>query len=167
MGDDPGARLERHALNMGKLVGNLLMLELAARLFISAQDERNRVQIQIQHVKEGDRVPINPLTNGDDLRRTLEKYNKRAPTTYRLDIAPIVRLRDAIAHGCMFGFGSFDNVPRLVKFGMQKKSGTVGVTMVIDMTATWFTQNNTLVFAALNRVRLALGWEEQEFTRKK
>ena len=65
-------------------------------------------------------VELNAFTNGDDLAQTLEKYNKRAPLDYRIDISPIVNLRDTLAHGRMFGYGSMKSL-RLLKFSRKPK----------------------------------------------
>jgi len=99
---------ESHALSFRKLVGNLLSLELGARIAIAKRDPRLAalIQTQLPQVKEGDWVESNPLTNKDDLQQTLEKYNKRATDECKIDFMRIVRLRDALAHGRAFGFGS-------------------------------------------------------------
>src|SRR5947209_6682955 len=107
-----------HALALGKLLGNLLSLEMAARMAILKLDTRAANLItQLSQVREGEWVETNALTNRSDLRQTLEKYNKHASSDCKIDVAPIVRLRDALAHGRMFGFGA-ETRPhlRLLKF---------------------------------------------------
>ena len=93
------ARFEAHALSLGKLVGNLQSLEMGARMVIVKLDQRvaEQVQTQLPQVTAGEMVEINAFTNGDDLAQTLERYNKRAPLDCRIDISPIVTLRDALA----------------------------------------------------------------------
>ena len=67
MGDK--AHFERHALNLGKLTGNLQTIEMAARLAIVKLDKAaaERVQVQLPLVKVGELVETNAFTNNDDL----------------------------------------------------------------------------------------------------
>jgi hypothetical protein len=66
---------EIHALKLGKLVGNLQTIEMAARMAIVKLDEYSASQVatQLPQVKEGGRVEWNAFTNSNDLRQTLEK----------------------------------------------------------------------------------------------
>ena len=114
---------EGHALNLGKLTGNLLSIEMAARIAIVKLDKHSASQVftELPQVKEGDQVESNAFTNADDLRKTLEKYNKYAPNEYKVDVAFIVGLRDALAHGRTFGFGNIGCL-RLLKFKRKKNN---------------------------------------------
>jgi len=91
------ARFESHVLNLGKLVGNLLSLEMGARMVIVKVDQRaaKQVQTQLSQVRTGDLVELNAFTNDDDLTQTLGKYNKRAPLDCRIDVMPIAAARCA------------------------------------------------------------------------
>lgn len=102
------AQFELHALNLGKIVGNLLSLEMGARMAIVKMDERaaKLVQAQLPQMKAGDFVEVNAFTNSDDLTQTLEKLNKRVPLNCQIDVSTIVSLRDALGHGRTFGFGA-------------------------------------------------------------
>jgi hypothetical protein len=157
-------RFELHALNLGKLVGNLLSLEMGARMAIVKLEERaaKQVQAQLPQVKVGDLVEVNAFTNSDDLKQTLEKYNKWAPLNYRIDIAPIVNMRDALGHGRAFGFGEMKHL-RLLKFSRKSKDGKVSVELAQDMTDVWFQTNIETLNAALEKVRNALDYEKREF----
>ena len=137
---------------------------MGARLAIVKLDERaaKQVQAQLPRVKAGDCVEINAFTNSDDLRQTLEKFNRHAPLNCRLDINPIINLRDAMAHGRMFGYGSMKHL-RLLKFSRKAKAEKVSVELVQDMTHAWFIQNIQLLDAALEKVRIALDYEKREF----
>jgi len=159
------APFESHAINLGKIVGNLLSLEMGARLAIVKLDERaaKQVQAQLPQVKTGDLVEINAFTNSDDLMQTLEKFNKRAPLNCRLDIKSIVNLRDAMAHGRMFGYGSMKHL-RLLKFSRKANAGKVSVELVQDMTDAWFMQSIQLLDSALEKVRIALDYEKRELS---
>ena len=157
-------RFELHALNLGKLVGNLLSLEMGARMAIVKLEERaaKQVQAQLPQVKVGDLVEVNAFTNSDDLKKTLEKYNKRAPVNCRIDIAQIVNMRDALGHGRAFGFGEMKHM-RLLKFSRKSKNGKVSVELAQDMTDVWFQTNIETLNAALEKVRNALDYEKREF----
>ena len=157
-------RFELHALNLGKLVGNLLSLEMGARMVIAKLDQRaaKKVQTHLPQVKIGDLVEVNAFTNQDDLTQTLERYNKRAPLDCRINIDPIVRLRDALGHGRAFGFGTVKHL-RLLKFSREETDGKVSVELSEDMTDEWFSEKIRMLGDALERVRKALDYENREF----
>lgn len=154
---------ESHALNIGKLIGNLQSLEMGARMVIVKLDQwaSKQVQTQLPQVRAGDTVELNAFTNGDDLSQTLNKYNKRIPPDFRLDVLPIVRLRDALAHGRTFGFGSMKHL-RLLKFSRKTKAGRVHVELAEDMSADWFDENIRMLNDALEKIRGALDYEKRE-----
>jgi len=154
-----------HALGLGKLVGNLLEIEMGARIAIAKLNSQQGMQVraQLPQVKEGEWVELNPFTNTCDLRQTLEVYNKCALPECKLDIDPIVRLRDALAHGRMFGFGSESSRHlRILKFGRKAKNGQVQVTMVQDMTEDWFRTNIEMLMATLLKISQAMDYDVRE-----
>jgi hypothetical protein len=159
------AQFEAHFLSIGKLIGNLQSIEMGARMAIVKLDQwaAKQVQSQLPQIKVGDSVELNAFTNDDDLTQTLEKFNKRAPPEYRLDIGLIVNLRDALAHGRIFGFGSLAHL-RLLKFSRKAKDGKVSVELAIDMTDDWFRKNIRLLDQAFEKIRKALDYERREFT---
>lgn len=155
---------ELHALNLGKLVGNLQSLEMGARLAIVKVDRwvAKQVRTQLPQVRVGDSVEVNAFTSSDDLRQTLEKYNKQAPSDCRIDVLPVVRLRDALAHGRTFAFGSVNHL-RLLKFGRKTKDGQVPVELAEDMTAEWFNENIQMLNKMLEKVRRVLDYQKKDF----
>lgn len=157
-------RLETHALNLGRLIGNLQSLEMGARMVIVKLDQRSshQEQVQLPQAKVGDMVELNAYTNNDDLTQTLQKYNKRAPLECRLDIGPIVNLRDALAHARVFGFGSMKPL-RLLKFSRKANGGRVLVELALDMTDEWFLENIRMLEQAVGKIRKALDYEVKEF----
>lgn len=154
---------ELHALNLGKLIGNLLTIEMAARMFLSQHEEQSasKSTTQLPTVKEGDFVEIDAFTNPDDLRQTLNKYNKRVSSEYKVATSEIVSLRDALAHGRAFGFGSKKHL-RLLKFGRKKNDGKVPVELVQDMNDEWFIANIKLLNITLEKLTQALKYEKRE-----
>jgi len=119
-------KFESHALNLGKIVGNLLSIEMGARMAIVKLDERaaNHILTQLPLAKAGDWIEVNAFTNSDDLRNTLERYNKRSPVNCRINVTSVVSLRDAIAHGRTFGAGPIKHL-RLLKFNRNITDGKV------------------------------------------
>ncbi len=158
------ARFERHALNLGKLLGMLQSIEMGSRMAIVKLDKRaaDQVQSQLPQLKAGDMVEINALTNSDDLRQTLEKYNKRASLDRRIEIEPIVNLRDALAHGRAFGFGSVKPL-RLLKFSRKTKGEKILIELALDMTDEWFGKSIKTLEQALEQIRKTLDYERREF----
>ena len=155
---------ELHALTLGKLVGNLQSLEMGARMVIVKLDQSaaEQVETQLPQARARDSVELNAFTNADNLDQTLEKYNKRASLDCRIEVVPIVRLRDALAHGRTFGIGSIKHL-RLLKFSRKTKDGRVPVELAEDMTAEWFDENIRMLNNALEKVRKALNYEKKEF----
>lgn len=158
-------RFENHALKLGKLVGNLLTIEMVARLAIVKLDQyfASKVITQLSQIKEGDLVEWNAFTNADDLRQTLEKYNKRAPLKNKVDVTAIVDLRDALAHGRTFGAGNMKYL-KLLKFNRKHKEGKVSVDLAQDMTATWFDKNILMLNQAIDKITITLDYEKRELT---
>ena len=154
---------ERHALNLGKLVGNLLTIEMAARMVIAKHESKSGVNFatQLPTVKAGDLVDNDAFTNPDDLRQTLRKYNKRAPSEYKVATDEIVDLRDALAHGRSFGFGNMKHL-RLLKFSRKKIGEKIKVELVKDMDDEWFSANILLLNTALEKLTKSLNYEQKE-----
>ena len=122
-----------------------------------------QVQTQLPQVKRGDVIEVNAFTNNDDLNQTLEKYNKRVSLDCRMDVQPIVRLRDALAHGRTFGYGQMKHL-RLLKFSRKKGTkGKIVVELAENMTNDWFVNNIRTLQDALEKVRTALDYEKREF----
>jgi len=159
------AHFERHALNLGKLTGDLQTIEMAARLAIVKLDNAaaERIQAQLPQVKVGELVETNAFTNKDDLNQTLEKYNKRAPLDCRVDRKVIVALRDALAHGRVFGAGIMKHL-RLLKFSRKATDGRVSVELAIDMTDEWFLWHIQLLNEAIAKITKALDYEARELS---
>ena len=117
---------ELHALRLGKLLGNLQSIEMGARLFLNKADVHRASEIirSLPKLEKGDLVEFSPLTSGHDLRQVLERYNKLARDC-RIEIDRIIDLRDALAHGRVFGYGSMQtaNSLRILKFRRERKPG--------------------------------------------
>lgn len=160
--------MESHALQLGKLMGNLQSLEMGARMAIQKLDPQSSAELPetLLKVKQGDWVGISPLTNKDDLRQTIAKYNRHAPLDCRLEVGPIVRLRDALAHGRVFAFGRVrqDATLRLIKFDRNPKDSRIHIALVVDMTADWFSTNVRILSASLQKVARALDYATRDLS---
>ncbi len=159
------SQCEKHALNLGKLTGNLLTIEMAARMAIVKHDDHaaSCVFTQLPQIREGDLVECNAYTNSNDLRQTLQKYNKQVHEDYNVDVTAIVNLRDALAHGRMFGYGDKQNL-MLLKFNRKKHDGKVLVELAQEMTNVWFSDSIEMLIKATEKVAGALDYEKKELS---
>ena len=152
------------AQQLGKIVQNLLSIELGARMAIDKLDiwKQGRAKTPLPLVTTGQWVDIDVYTNDNDLNQTLERYNKFAPDDLKVDVKQIVALRDAIAHGRQFGIIGSD-VMRLVKFGKERRNNQVETLLAVDLAPEWFLPNLAMLSKALDKIGGALGYEKREF----
>ncbi len=90
------------------------------------------------------------MTNYDQLRTVLEKFNALATPAHQLDVARIVALRDQLAHGRT----AANNPPfplTLLKYDKPVKGG-VPMLARSDMNESWFGEQRELVSNALHAV---------------
>jgi hypothetical protein len=155
---------EQHASYLGRLVGNLLSIEMGARMTIVKLDAwaAKHVNSQLPQIQAGQLVELNAFTKPDDLRQTLEKFNKHASPACRVEVDALVELRDSLAHGRMFGYGDMNVNPlRLLKFARTATDGKVLVEQAHDMTESWFQSNIQMLQAALEKIRVTLDYEQR------
>jgi hypothetical protein len=84
----------------------------------------------------------------------LERFNELVPDARdQLDVARLIRLRDALAHG-RISTPERDAPMSLVKFGRDPDSrGQIHVETVLRMTDAWFTEQRDLTYDAVMRVQ--------------
>ena len=154
---------QQHALRLGKLIGNLQSLECGARMALAGMEGQQVGQLAnaFLQASEGDWTDVNALTAPDGLAETLRKYNAHVSSQCTIDVRRVVRLRDALAHGRVFGAGRYSasRPLKLLKFSKGEKGGRVQVEMAIDMTEEWFKENTALLVDALRRITKALDYE--------
>jgi len=101
--------MDKHALALGKLIGNFQSLEFALRAFLLNDEVASGKVIlpsaNLNDMNEGDIVRLNAFTNYDNLVQLIARYNSHTKIlSARLTIdRTLVRVRDAIAHGRVSG----------------------------------------------------------------
>ena len=151
---------EQHPLNLGKLLVDFHSLEFVLRAFLheTEDDPESRLpqSTHLHELRKGDEVPENAFTNYDTLAILIEKYNsnpKISASASTID-KNIVHIRDAIAHGRVFG--RIPSPPfRLLKFSRPKDKRT-RVTFSVLLTHEWFNQQLAKVQEAALTVSEAL-----------
>lgn len=156
--------LHDHAQYVGRIWGNLLGVEMAARKFIAENvpHEKALVKSQLPQLKEDDWVELNVYTRQPGLANTLDLYNKYAPADCQVDAKALFKLRNTLGHGRMFGFGDQPMPLRLLKFGEKEKTDPDGTRRVrvevrADMTEEWFLENLNLTDDAFDKIGRGLG----------
>ena len=92
----------------------------------------------------------------------LKRYNQQVSAAHRIDAERVVELRDALAHGRMFGFGPKGRHLRLLKFDKNRdKQGKVLVTMAIDMTEGWFNDGIRFLEGEIEKVTGLLNYQKR------
>ncbi len=161
--------LEAHACMLGKLVGNLLMIEMAARLMVAkcaAGGDLGKTRPVFSQLTEGAWVDITSISNKEDLTWALDNYNRcvKCRQELKVDKRAIVFLRDVLAHGRTIGLGkpTFDRALTLFKFGRDVKDKKVQVTLRVDMTKDWFDKQSKMLLLAFGKMKEALDFESKE-----
>jgi len=136
--------LKYNPTNIGKIVANLLSLEVALRLILdelqSIHGAGKRTQIDFMKLTKGEWVPENYFTNYYSLKKLIQNVNFELQSrglSERVDDS-IVELRDTLAHGRILALNP-DGPYRVLKFSTPKDS-KVQVTVSIDMTQDWLSQ---------------------------
>lgn len=131
--------------HLGQVIENLQSLEALLRIVLSEGRGPDPFKLQA-----GQQVPETVMTAWESLRELMRKFNKTAPSEYRLDIDRIVDLRDALAHG--FTHIKRPGSPtRLIKFG-KPRNRRVPVEIAVDMTPEWLAEQRKVTFDAFGRI---------------
>jgi len=153
---------EQHPLNLGKLLVNFQSLEFVLRAFTwenekgTRQDVSSHTELKLNKLEEGDRVAENAFTNYDSLNVLIDKYNqnpKILSTGLTIDKS-VVDIRDAIAHGRVFGDTPHPPMT-LLKFS-KPMNECVKVTFSVQLTQEWFNKQIPRVQKAILTVANAL-----------
>lgn len=141
---------ESYALALGKVVENLMSLEMLLRAVLQVLEPGTRA-VNLAALKVGDIVSIEPITDYDSLRKLIRRFNASVPPDDRIDENQLTDLRDAIAHGRVFAV-THGGPLTLVKFGRPDKSGKVKVDSMVVLDETWLAGQLRIVFAAIQTV---------------
>lgn len=140
MNSEDNMSLEKHALLLGSILGNLQSLEFAIRCALynhERQLDSSLEDFSLQGFKVGDEVPENALTDYSTLRELVIKYNRVIATgeEEKLDLG-VVWLRDALAHGRISA--SHPKTPlNLLKFSKPERGVSIRVTLAEEMSRAW------------------------------
>lgn len=158
---------EHHPLNMGKLLVNFQSLEFVLRAFLYESEkimERNGSsyqELKLDKLKEGETIAENAFTSYDSLYELIDKYNQNERVTkagLTID-RTIVSIRDAIAHGRVFGITPQPPMT-LLKFS-RPHNKRVKVTFSVQLTREWFNKQLPRVQRAALVVTKALEMLQQ------
>lgn len=154
---------DEHPKQLGKLVGNLQSIEMLARLYlaIKAAGCLEKAGPNVTNTKKGDEVELTPLSDPRSLEPVLKDYNLNVNADQKVSVEEIILLRDALAHGRVFGSGPLDRGHlKLLKFAKKKQNGKVEVTLCEDMSDDWFKQKIALLEDATQRIQGALNFDK-------
>ena len=131
--------LDEYACTLGRLVGNLLSLELCIRLVLHEYDGKPRSHSDLaltSDLRVGDQLQVNALTSWDSLGQLIDKYNAAHSARPDLQLDTTLKtLRDAFAHGRILS--DDPGVPlRFVRLS-QPRAGAVTVEMMQPLTVEW------------------------------
>jgi len=147
---------DKHALRLGKLVGNIQSLEFALRAFLVNNEidlgSRFPQSANLHDMNEGDIAPLNSFTNYDNLGQLIKKYNNN-PRILSAGLTideTLVDIRDAVAHGRVSAATPSSSL-KLLKFD-KPKNNQVKVTFSVTMTKEWFGEQVRRVYNAVLKV---------------
>ncbi len=156
---------DRADLLLGRLVQNLLRLEVCIRTFLARSQagatSGNWVFTDFD-AKAGDAVQLCAYTDYDTLGQLIDRYNAIAEANGTPQVPTgIVELRDALAHGRLVRFergeGPSERLPlSLVKYSKPLKGAqSVTVTYRQELTEEWFSAQRDLQTDALGIVAMS------------
>jgi hypothetical protein len=147
--------LERYTLAMGRILVNFHALEVALRHFFKGYEARlappsPAVPDKPMHV--GQVVPLETYSAYDSLNGLIKSYNAVVVKSHAQFVleATLVELRDALAHGRVWGT---EPPLQLLKFSKPTKGGAgVTVLQADTMDETWLEAQNTRVLRETAKV---------------
>jgi hypothetical protein len=148
--------IENHALDLGKLVGNLHSLEFCLRMFLQKMPTARPTGlpwgVDVYSFPVGTELVESELTSFDSLAALIDKVNAelfRQGSSERVDRS-LVELRDALAHGRVSANAENETL-RLLKFNKPNR-GRVQITFNQVMSKEWFAEQQKQVFSSIEIV---------------
>lgn len=138
-------------------MGNLHSLECMLRLYLRRAENNGAIDAvrSLDSLRVGDVVPETAFTNYDTLAMMVGKYNAKVGPAFQVD-AKVVELRDALAHGRVYGSASTRLPMRLLKFD-KPRSGQATVTYSELLDQAWLDAKRAWVAGEIEKVAGALG----------
>lgn len=137
---------EIYPAGLGKILSNLLALELILRIFVLESEGGTLDSLKnILAASEGDWVPETALTNYDSLKDLVRRSNfllTKSSLRHQIDLS-VINLRDTLAHGRMLT--TDPEVPlKLVKFS-KADHGKVKVEQFVEITPEWIHEQMVMI----------------------
>ncbi|CAH1905654.1 conserved hypothetical protein [Candidatus Nitrotoga sp. HW29] len=152
---------DNHALNLGKLVGNLHSLEFILRAFLQKLPDARPTGVawgvDIYLFPIDTELAESELTSFDSLDDLIKKVNKKLShqkMPAQID-RTLVELRDALAHGRVSTVVEGDPL-RILKFSKPNHDGRVRITYNQVMSEEWFSEQRERVFQSIKIVANAI-----------
>lgn len=149
--------LVAYTMALGKVIVNLQSLEITLRLFLQCQAARANPeigQVKVAPLKIGQQVPIDHFSSYDSLSELIQKFNESiqpADTNSLID-KQIVELRDALAHGRIWGSNPYPPF-HIVKFAKPKGRDTsVAVTFSETISIEWLATQTLRILREVGKV---------------
>jgi hypothetical protein len=147
---------EEYATKLGKLVANLISLELVLRAYFIARPGAAGTGlpagVDVFELPEGYELVESDLTSWASLGGLVQRFNADAVSHGEPPIdSAIVDLRDAIAHGRISASAPRGSPMRLLKFD-RPRDGKVRITLNVALTADWFSDQTRRVAAAITAI---------------
>lgn len=140
---------KEHAKNLGKLLQNLLTLELLLRLCI-LKKEGKIFPLDISELEEGDKVLFNVLTNRDDLEKVINRFHSYKNMPHKLDKEMVLKIRNAIVHGRLLSKKAGGSM-WVFKFS-KPKDGFVTIEVAQEMDSKWFNEAIDSIYSEVQNI---------------
>jgi hypothetical protein len=152
--------IDKHALSLGKLLGNFQSLEFLLRAFLHQLPTASPSGVpngtDIYSFPVGTELAVCSLTSYDSLGQLIDKFNSAMEQRGLPGIdRTLVEIRDALAHGRVSA--SDENMPlRLLKFS-KPINGYIRITFNELLTEAWYTAQTKRVYEAIQSVHSRVG----------
>ncbi len=137
-----------------KIWGNLHSLEFMLRIVILRLNGGKNTSFRYEEQKEGDLIPVTPLTNYDNLGDIINKYhiicNKYHEDKLLIQRDKILKIRDGLAHGRVSA-GTKNNHLFLFKFSKPIK-GKVKIEIAEELNEQFLNSQVKLTYSELINV---------------
>ena len=139
---------------IGEIWGNIYSLEFSLRIVILRSDGDKNTTFHYEKQKEGNLVPVTPLTNYDSLGNLIDKYHAICKKCHEDELLiqkdKILRVRDGFAHGRVSASPDRDYL-FLFKFS-KPENGNVKVEIAKELNEQFLESQIKLTYLELMKV---------------